>query len=346
VVATGERSRGAATGEVLVTWPDFDQEELGGKLREHGLELRVEPKTGTRTPSELTRIAAGVTGAIVSTDPFDADVLRATPSLRVIARVGVGVDSIDLEAATREKVAVTVTPGANEAVVAEHAVALMLALLRRLPEHDAGIRTGSWGRTGADTPWSLRGSTVGLVGYGRIGRLVAERLRSFELRLLVADPALGGIAPGVEVVSLDDLLAISDVVTLHCPLLPSTRNLIGARELGRMKPDAILVNTARGGIVEEDALVEALAARRLRGAGLDVFATEPPTDRRLLELPNVLLSPHNAALSERSIAEMTAMATASVIDVLSGRLPTHLVNLEVAAPLGLNGDRITEFEDA
>ncbi|MBS1881386.1 MAG: phosphoglycerate dehydrogenase [Actinobacteria bacterium] len=336
----------AAKRTVLVTWPGFDQDGLAGRLREQGLDLRFEPKTGNRTPADLIRIAAGVEAAIVSTDPFDADVLGATPSLKVIARVGFGVDSIDLEAATRENVAVVVAPGVSEAVVAEHTVALMLALVRCLPERDAEIRRGDWRRTGTDTPLSLRGSTVGLVGYGRIGGLLVARLRGFELRLLVCDPALGATSPGVEVVALDDLLRASDVVSLHVPLLPSTRKLIGGRELALMRPDAILINTARGGIVDEQALVEALASGRLRAAGLDVFEKEPPTDRRLLDLPNVLLSPHNAALSERSIAEMTAMATTAVLDVLAQRFPAHLVNPEVADPLGLKGDRSVEFHDA
>jgi phosphoglycerate dehydrogenase-like enzyme len=155
-----ERRGDGANGTVLVTWPGFDQDALGGRLREGGFDLRVEPKLGRRTPADVIRIAAGVDAAIVSTDPFDADVIRATPSLKVIARVGFGVDSIDLEAATRENVAVVAAPGVSEAVVAEHALALILALVRSLPQHDAEIRRGEWRRTGADVPLSLSGSTV------------------------------------------------------------------------------------------------------------------------------------------------------------------------------------------
>jgi len=317
--------------KVLITWPDFDQEVLGGELRELGFGLRIEPKLGVRTPAELAGIVDGACAAIVSTDPFDAAVLGSSPSLRVIARVGVGVDSIDLEAATANGVAVTVTPGINEVVVAEHTIALMLSLARRLGEHDRGIRAGRWQRTGTATPWSLRGATVGIVGFGRIGSLVAERLRSFDVTLLTTDPAHPPSVPGVEHVSLDELLARSDFVSLHCPLLPTTRNLIGAREIGLMGSDAILVNTSRGGIVDEDALLEALEAGGLRAAGLDVFTVEPPADPRLLALPNLLMSPHNAALSEGSVAEMTRLATASVIDVLAGRVPAHLVNPEALA---------------
>jgi phosphoglycerate dehydrogenase-like enzyme len=316
--------------DVLVTWPDYDVkgEHLGHALRRAGLGMRLEPKRGARSAAQLRLLLDGAVAAIVSTDPFDATVLAASPGLRVIARVGVGVDSIDMEAATAQGVAVTVTPGANEATVADHTIALMLAALRRVCEHDTSVRNGGWPRTGQNTPWLLSGSTVGLVGFGQIGRLVAERLRGFDVRVLVTDP----IEPDrttVEAVSLTALLSASDVVSLHLPLLPATRGLIGARELALMGADAVLVNTARGGIVDEHALVGALERGQLRAAALDVFEDEPPRASRLLMLPNVVLSPHNAGLSIPSIDEMTRRATASVIDVLDGRAPEHLANPEV-----------------
>lgn len=318
--------------EVLVTWPGYDAagEHQGAALRAAGLSLRLEPKHGARTSDDMCKLVAGAAGAIVSTDPFDDEVFACTPNLRVIARVGIGVDSIDLDAATEHGVAVTITPGANETTVADHTIALMLGAVRRIGEHDAGVRRGEWRRTGESTPWLLSGTTVGLVGYGNIGRLVAQRLGGFGARILVADAA-DVSANGVEPTSLDALLAAADVVSLHMPLLPSTRNLIGARELALMRPSAILVNTARGGIVCEEALADALAAGRLRAAALDVFADEPPRGSRLLILPNVILSPHNAGLSVESIAEMTARASASVIDVLSGRAPAHVANPAVLA---------------
>jgi phosphoglycerate dehydrogenase-like enzyme len=328
--ADPSRPAGDDVRDVLVTWPDYDldHEQVGAALTRAGLRTRLAPKHGSRTPAELLELAAGCVGAIVSTDPFDADVLAALPALRVIARVGVGLDSIDLDAATANGVAVTVTPGANEATVADHTVGMMLGLLRRMVEHDDGVRRGEWNRTGRHMPSALNGRTVGLIGYGRTGGLVAERLRGFDARILVSDP----LAPAdetVELATLAELLAVADVVSLHCPLLPATRGLLGRDELAAMRPDAILVNTARGGLIDEDALADALERGELRGAALDVFADEPPRSRRLLELPSVLLSPHIAGLSDRSVHEMMCRATASVIDVLRGRQPEHLANVDV-----------------
>lgn len=327
-----------ALGEVVVTWPDYDPdgEYLGGALRRAGLTPRLEAKRGARSATEMPDVLGGAVAAIVSTDPFDAAVLAASPRLRVIARVGVGVDSIDVDAATARGVAVTITPGANEATVADHTVALMLAALRRLCEHDGAVRDGRWNRTGRHTPWLLTGSTVGLVGFGQIGRTVARRLAGFDVRVLATDPIVPR-EPGVEAVSLDALLAQSDVVSLHAPLLPTTRRLIGARELALMRADAVLVNTARGGVVDEQALVAALESGRLRAAALDVFEEEPPRASRLLALANVVLSPHNAGLSIPSIEEMTRRATSSVIDVVLGGVPADLANPQVLDHAAFSG---------
>jgi phosphoglycerate dehydrogenase-like enzyme len=329
--------------DVLVTWPDYDLEHalIGRSLVEHGLHPRLHPKLGARSPEQLREIVAGAVGAIVSTDPFTADVLAATPTLRVIARVGVGVDSIDLAEATARGVAVTITPGANETTVADHAVAMTLGILRRVAEHDAGVRRGEWNRTGVHTPSALSGVAVGLIGYGTIGRLVADRLRGFGVELLAHDPFATDDG-SAELVELDELLRRSHVVSLHIPLLPGTRGLIGARELALMAPGAVLVNTARGGVVDEPALLDALEQGRLGGAALDVFEQEPPASERLFALPNVLLSPHIAGLSDQSVHEMTVRATASVIDVLSGRAPECLANPEVLERVELAGPERVE----
>jgi phosphoglycerate dehydrogenase-like enzyme len=308
---------------VLVTWPHYDPHHaaLGGALSGAGLQLRLAPKFGARSEAELLGLAADASGAIVSTDPFDRVVLGGCPLLRVIARVGVGSDSVDLAAATAHGVAVTITPGANEAAVADHTLALMLAVLRRVAEQDAAVRRGEWRRTGDATPWQLSDTTVGLVGYGRIGRLVAARLEGFSVRVLYHDPY-----DGADSIPLDDLLARCDVVSLHAPLRPETTNLIGAREIALMRPEAVLINTARGGVVDEAALIAALCVGDLRGAGLDVFSDEPPRSKRLLGLDNVVLSAHVGGISERSVAEMTRRATRSVVDVLTGGVPRDLAN--------------------
>lgn len=316
--------------EILVTWPDYDAAapELGGALAAEGWTIRLAPRTRDRTPAEVAGLARTAAGAIVSTDPFDRSVLEACRHLRVIARVGVGLDSIDVAAATALGVAVTTTPGANEPTVADHALGLMLAVLRRICEHDAAIRRSEWRRTGGHTPRMLTGLTVGLVGYGRIGRLVAERLVGFGVRIVICDPAFAA-TNRLDVVALDTLLRVSDVVSLHVPLTPETRGMIGSRELALMRPDAVLVNTARGGVVDEDALARALEQGRLAGAALDVFESEPPTGSPLLGDTRVVLSPHNAALSMSSVHEMTRRATASVIAVLKGRTPDDLANPDV-----------------
>ena len=314
-------------GTVLVTWIDFaeDDPQVGGALRDAGLELRLAPKHGARTPAQLLELLDGAVAAIVSTDPFDRWVLERAPRLRVIARVGVGTDSVDVEAATELGVAVTTTPGANNETVADHTLAVMLAAVRRVVEHDAGVRRGEWIRAGDRTPWELNGATVGIVGMGAIGRAVARRLEGFDARILVSDPALADAAP-YEAAPLDELLARSDVVTLHLPLTPATRHLIDACRIGLMRPDAILVNTSRGGLLDEAALADALAAGRLRAAALDVFEHEPLGDDRLRALPNVVLSPHVGGLSESSIAAMTRQAVHSVLAVLRGQEAPTVIN--------------------
>jgi len=317
---------------VLVTWPDYDRtgSGTGRRLTASGCHLRLAPKVADRPPADMIALLDGVDAAIVSTDPFDADVLASASSLRVIARIGVGTDSIDVDAATRRGVVVCTTPGANASSTADHAVALMLAALRRITEYDSGIRAARWARTGKATAWELNRATVGLVGLGAIGRLVRRRLTGFRAHVLACDPAAEP-APGTELVELDELLRRSDVVSLHVPLTSATRHLIDRRRLELMRPGAVLVNTARGALVDEHALAEALEAGRLRAAALDVFEPEPPARTRLLALPNAILTPHVAGISERSVEEMTRRATEAVLDVLAGRVPANLVNPEALA---------------
>jgi phosphoglycerate dehydrogenase-like enzyme len=319
------------SGNVLVTWIDYDPDDphTGGRLRDAGLQVSLAPKHGARSPEELVPLVRDAVAAIVSTDPFERSVFAAAPHLRVVARVGVGTDSVDIAAATDAGVVVTTTPGANRETAADHALAMILAALRRIVEHDASVRRGEWRRAGAMTPWDLHGTTVGLVGFGAIGRAVSRRLAGFATHVLVTDPAYAHAhsGSGYEVVGFADLIARADVVSLHLPLLESTRHIISHTELAAMRPEALLVNTSRGGLVDENALIDALVTGRLRGAALDVYTDEPAVPAGLLSLPNVVLTPHIGGLSHASIRQMTRDATGSVLGVLTGSpVPGSVVN--------------------
>lgn len=313
-------------GRVLVTSSFFDPADpaTAGRLREAGLEVDFAPLHGSRTPEELVGLLGDAVAAVVSTDPFTAAVLERAPRLRVVARVGVGYDTVDVDAAAARGIAVTTTPGANDDSVADHAVGLMLAVTRRIVEQDAAVRRGDWTSRSRLIGWDLYGKTVGVVGLGRIGLGVARRLRGFSTHVLATDPVVAS-SDHAELVPLDELLERADLVTLHVPLSPATRGLLGARELALLKPEAILVNTSRGGVVDEAALAEALAAGRLRGAGLDVFEDEPPPRSALFELPNVVLTPHLAGVTAESAQRMLAQAVECVLDVLAGRPSSGLV---------------------
>lgn len=321
------------SSRVLVTWLDFDADdpESGGLLTSAGLTLQMAPKWGDRTPEQVRDLASGSVAAIVSTDPFDRDVFAGAPSLRAVCRVGVGTDSIDIAAATDAGVAVAITPGANADTTADHTIALLLAAVRRVVENDASVRLGEWERAGRLTPWDLHGKTVGIIGLGEIGTRVARRLSGFGVTLIAFDPA-GDHRRGVELVSMDDLLRRADIVLLHAPLVDETRGLIGRRELEAMGPNAILVNTSRGGLVDQDALIEALERGSIRAAALDVFANEPPTATDLLNFDQVVLSPHIAGLSDLSIREMTRQAARNVLDILAGRNTPAIVNPQALDP--------------
>jgi phosphoglycerate dehydrogenase-like enzyme len=313
---------------VLVTWPQYPADEpwAGGLLSSAGFQLKLAPKLGNRTPGEVANLAGDVVGAIVSTDPFDEAVFDAAPNLRVIARVGVGTDSIDLDAAHERGIVITTTPGANEEIVADHVMSMILGTIRRSLENDASVRSGDWNRAQDLTPYDLGGATIGLVGLGTIGRHVANRLGGFPVHLLGYDPAVKE-CPGVECVeNLSVLLRRSDIISLHVPMQKDTFHLIGADEFAHVRPGAIIVNASRGGLIDEDALIEGLNNGTVRAAALDVFENEPPAGSRLLEFPNVLLSPHIGGLSANSITSMLKLATRSVVDVLEGRRPVNALS--------------------
>jgi D-3-phosphoglycerate dehydrogenase len=257
--------------------------------------------------------------------------------LKVIGKHGVGVDNIDIAAATKAGIAVFNTPGANAVAVAEGAVALMLAVVKRIRAGHDLVASGRFAERGPWRAGDLSGKTLGLVGGGRIAGEVARIAgRGFGMRIRVYDPYVSAAqaeAMGArKIESLEAMLGEADIVSIHVPLTAETKGLIGRARIARMKPDAVLVNTARGGIVDEAALAEALATGRLSGAGIDVFENEPPAnDNPLFKLPNVVLSPHVAGITEDSARKMAVGAAQGVVDVLQGRKPEALLNPEVWA---------------
>ncbi len=277
-------------------------------------------------PVRLGELLEGVDGWIVGTAPVTRELLTSRPSVRVIARRGVGYDTVDVVAAKELGRVVTIAPGGNEPAVADHAVALMLGVAKRLREGHQALQNGRWQPL---TSSELYRKTVGLIGFGRISRAVAKRVAGFDARVIAYDPFPDKAAAeelGVEFVDLDQILSESDFVSLHLPLNHDTRYLIDAKALAMMKPTAIVVNTSRGGLIDEDALYTALAQRRLGGAGLDVFEGEVDASKRraaqnLLDLPNVIGSAHAAGSSEEGLQRTNRIAADTVLAVLHGRNP-------------------------
>lgn len=315
---------------VLVTTRFFD-EAATAFLRERGCEvvtsgLRYDQMDTELPPERLRALLVGATGWIVGTVAVTSDIIAASPGLRIIARRGVGYDNVDTQAARRVGCFVTNTPGGNEPSVADHAVAMMLAVGKRLRDSHERMLGGHWNPlAGTD----LFRKTVGLVGLGRIAREVARRVSGFDVEILghdIAADAGFARAAGITLVDLPTLLARADYVSLHLPLTPGTTHLIDAAALSRMKPTAILVNTARGGLIDDAALLEALQQGRLGGAGLDVFESEADPSRRdvseaLLRCPNVVATPHAAGSSLEGVARANLIAAHAVVDVLDGRKP-------------------------
>jgi phosphoglycerate dehydrogenase-like enzyme len=299
-------------------------------LRGAGFELVFPARAVQLTEDELLAVLPGISAAVAGSEPYTRRVLAANPGLRVIARAGVGYDAVDVAAATEHGVVVTITPGTNQDAVAEHTFALILALAKELIPKHVGTRTGKWPRM-ATLP--LRGRTLGIAGLGRIGKAVALRGAAFGMRMLAYEPYPDRRfveQHGITLVPLDRLLAESDYLTLHVPLTPESRYLINRQTLRLMKPTAFLINTSRGGLVQEADLLEALRARRIAGAALDVFEEEPPPVGPLFELDNVVLSPHAAGVDTQSRDDMALSAAEAVVSLSRGEWPAEkVVNPEV-----------------
>jgi D-3-phosphoglycerate dehydrogenase len=319
---------GAATNErtVLVTARQFDP-AAAAWLEAQGCRVR-QPDLGGKEPRPelLPGLLEGVDGWIVGGTNVGHALLAAFPRLQVIARRGVGYEQIDVPAARALGRVVTIAAGGNGPSVADHAVGMMLAVAKQLVQMTEQIRQGDWTyRAGVE----LHGKTVGIIGLGRVGKLVAQRLAGFDVTVLATDiveDASFAAARGIRFVDLPTLLRESDFVSVHAPLTDATRDLIGAEALAAMKPGAILVNTARGGIVNEAALLAALQSGHLAGAGLDVFCAEKDAAHNevalaLARLPNVVSSPHTAAATVEGLARANRIAAGTVVAVLSGGSP-------------------------
>jgi D-3-phosphoglycerate dehydrogenase / 2-oxoglutarate reductase len=279
--------------------------------------------------------------AFVFSGGFTRDMLDRSPRCRIIARDGLGYDNVDVAAATERGIWVTIIPDALVDDVADHALMLLFGANRKLVQLDRACRAGEWrpeqAAFFANPPRKLRGAVLGLVGLGRIGRAVAERARGFGLKVLASDPFVSSDvaeSAGAILVPLDDLLRAADFVSIHVPLTPATQKLIGERELRLMKASSLLINTSRGGVCDEAALVRALEAGWIRGAGLDVLEVEPVTpENPLLKMSNVVLTPHIASVSDVSNRERRAEAAREVLRVLGGERPrvSAVVNRELFA---------------
>ncbi len=295
---------------------------------------RIEVASRTDEDSLVKLISGSVALFVRGVTRIPARVIAAGKELRVIGRTGAGYDNVDIDAATERGIPVVFSPGAGAMYVAEGTLAVILALVKRLPELDLKTRGGHWQARDSTVIGDLNGSVVGLVGFGRIGRHVAKLLRAFEARVICYDPAVSkeaAAAVGAESVGLDDLFAQSDIITLHAPLNAQTRGMVNRHTLGQVKRGAILVNVARGGLMESlDVVFEALESGRLSAVGLDVFPVEPPdVSHRIFHHPRVLCTPHALGLSIKGSQAIFEMASRGMAEVLEGRIPKNVVNPEV-----------------
>ena len=314
---------------VLITdyvWPSVEPERA--VLAEAGVEIEVAPDVSEDT---LASLAGEFDGIMTCFAQVTDRVLRAASKCVVVGRFGVGVDNIDVDTATQLGMAVTYVPDYCVDEVSDHVMALLLTWNRRIIPLDRSVRTTGWGSVPLTMRMMrLRGKRLGVVGFGRIGRAVAAKALTFGMEVLASDPfvsAESAAESGARLVDVETLLRESDFVTLHSPLTPETTNLIGRDELEMMKPESFLINAARGPLIDEEALYEALTTGQIAGAGVDVMVdAEPPPDNPLVQLDNFLVTPHVAFFSQESTLELEERAAGEVARVLKGEMPDNLVN--------------------
>jgi D-3-phosphoglycerate dehydrogenase len=311
-------------------------------IADEGLEImsscaQVDVRLGLK-PEEIMAIISGYDALVVrSQTQASAEIIEAGKNLQVIARAGVGIDNVDIEAATRRGIVVVNAPTSNTISAAEHTIALMLALARHIPQANALLKSGVWRREDF-MGTEVRNKTLGIIGLGGVGSEVARRARGLEMKLIAHDPFISvdhARNLEVELASLKQLLKESDFITLHLPLTASTKGLIGARELSMVKPQVHIINTARGGLIDEPALVKAIKERRVAGAAIDVFPKEPVTNSILFESDNIIVTPHlGASTTEAQVMVARDVAT-QIIDVLKGQPARYAVNAPFISPEAL-----------
>jgi len=300
-------------------------------LEQNGCEVELIPQGKKLTEDELVACAGGSDAMIVGVEKITRRVLTGGNRLKVIAKHGAGVDNIDMNAATERKIVVTSAPGANSDAVADLTFGLFLSLARKIPFADRSVKAGGWPRI---VGTQFNGKTLGIVGSGQIGKKVAKRATGFDLKVLIYDVVKDhefAARHGVQYLPLDEVLSQSDFVSIHVPLMEATRNMIGERELGLMKKEAFLVNIARGGVVDEKALFDALKEQRIRGAALDVFSQEPAKGNPLLELENVIATPHMGMYTSEALNVTGMICVRNIVAVLKGNKPEFLNNPQVFA---------------
>ncbi len=310
--------------KLLVTPTSYGKNDSRLKTELEALvgEVVYNPTGKPLTAAELIKLLPGVHGYIAGLDDINREVIESTSKLKVIARYGVGFDNVDLQAAEEKKITVTNTPGANSGSVAELALGLILSLARQIPEAVDAVHQGKWPRYAGI---SLEGKTVGIIGLGAIGKQLGKRLQGFDCKILAYDPFGDpefASEYSISLVELDELIKTSDFISLHMPLLPQTREMVNTDFLAKMKKGACLVNTSRGEVIDEAALLAALQSGNIRGVGLDAFTVEPPDPNHpLLKLPQVIATPHLGAQTDSATSNMGWMAMHDCLAVLEGKEP-------------------------
>lgn len=317
--------------KILITdyaWASIEPERR--VLAEIGAEL-VAAETGDE--SELLTLAPMMDGILTCWKPVREPVIAAAEKCQIIGRLGIGLDNIDVKAATEHGIIVTNVPAYCIDEVSDHAMGLLLACARKIPRFDRSIRGGTWKQNIGPAMYRVRGKTLGVIGFGRIARSIVPKAKAFGLTINICSPRTDPELirqSGAQKVSFEELLETSDFVTIHAPLTPETEHMFSDAEFRAMKSTAYLINTARGGIVDTAALTAALRNAEIAGAGVDVLGTEPPEENEeLLTLENVVVTPHAAFMSEESILDLEVAAATCVVEVLTGKLPESVVNPSV-----------------